>query len=78
MFQSKLRPNSLYQIRDGDELIFGDVIAIFKLYQPIDDSLVSCTPQVNRKLKAIIPGTPDSSMVCSYIILLYSNGNIFI
>ncbi|XP_032452320.1 probable serine/threonine-protein kinase DDB_G0282963 isoform X6 [Nasonia vitripennis] len=60
--RGKLRPYSLYQVTDGNELIFGNVIAIFKLYQPIDDSLVSCTPQVNRKLKAIIPGTPDSSM----------------
>ncbi|OXU20858.1 hypothetical protein TSAR_002851 [Trichomalopsis sarcophagae] len=60
--RGKLRPYSLYQVTDGNQLIFGNVIAIFKLYQPIDDSLVSCTPQVNRKLKAIIPGTPDSSM----------------
>ncbi|XP_058800329.1 mediator of DNA damage checkpoint protein 1 isoform X2 [Phymastichus coffea] len=56
----KIRPNCSYQIRDNDELNFGRVRTTFKIHQPIEDSFIACTPQINRK--AIIPDTPNSSM----------------
>lgn len=73
--QTKLKPNSAYQIKDEDKLTFGKVTAVFKLQnvteqKVIEDSFISSTPQVNRKIRQLIPGTPDSMVFFLFIIVI--------
>ncbi|XP_053988673.1 mediator of DNA damage checkpoint protein 1 [Hylaeus volcanicus] len=57
-----LRPGRCYELKDGNELNFGTVHAIYNVYPPMDDSVVPETPAPNRQKNMIIPGTPDSSL----------------
>lgn len=59
-----------HQIKDGDSITFGNVVAKFRMFQNLDDSVISATPSANQRLPAMIPCTPDISMVCSLIVLL--------
>ncbi|KAJ8680181.1 hypothetical protein QAD02_015968 [Eretmocerus hayati] len=63
---SRLKPNCMYQIKDGDVLTFGQVVATFKVCTTFDDSVTPSFPRVNHAVKSVIPGTPDSSMDASY------------
>uniref|UniRef100_A0ABD2WMN9 Mediator of DNA damage checkpoint protein 1 n=1 Tax=Trichogramma kaykai TaxID=54128 RepID=A0ABD2WMN9_9HYME len=59
---SKLRPECNYQLKNGDEVRFGTVLAKLHIIGSIDDSFVSSTPLNIKRKHIVIPGTPDTSM----------------
>ncbi|KAG5325297.1 MDC1 protein, partial [Pseudoatta argentina] len=59
-----LRPNRLYELKDGSIIEFGGVRATYHIYCPANDEVIPETPAPSRQKTAniIIPNTPDSSL----------------
>lgn len=64
-----LRPTRFYELKDGSVLKFGLVSATYRMYRPVDDTMIPETPAPSRQktMSTIIPNTPDSSLSNSFI-----------
>lgn len=62
-----LKPQTSYQIKNNDKIVFGKIVAVFKTCDSsVDEGFLPSTPQGNRRNIApsvVIPDTPEVSMV---------------
>ncbi|XP_014477482.1 PREDICTED: mediator of DNA damage checkpoint protein 1-like [Dinoponera quadriceps] len=60
----ELRPNRMYELRDGSVIEFGKVRAVYRTYRPMHDVVIPETPvpTLRNVARSIIPNTPDSSI----------------
>lgn len=67
--QVTLQSNVLYELKDGSTIEFGRVAAVYHACYSANDTLIPETPALARRkgTTTIIPNTPDSSFVSTYI-----------